>query len=368
MSVIANKNPPENRSYSERIVDFSGGLNTTISGSLLNSNEAQVAKDLSLEQKGTLRPRRGRRKRYTTPFTTDSITGIGTYYKNDGTSQLLISAGDAIYSDAPHMSTKWTSKTDWEQTGVVSDGFLSVVDTEGSITSRKQPMGTMAKCEDATLWTALDSTLSLHSGDSVYNDGDSIEILISTAKTSGYAYITPGSIDTSKYIVLTGYVKNVDATTGVRLVGLTTQNSVSKSSSYVTATLWTRITLKLAPADLANITSIGVQVTGTSSQRAYFTGLYYKYITSDEYNNSSYTPPELTYYEVFQRIETFDSQTDFNLGVYTHTGIVSDKLRIGIEFVSQTSIYTSKADFETGTSTNTDENVIIDSVILARQA
>lgn len=367
MPVAADKNPPESKSYSERIVDFSGGLNTTISGSLLNSNEAQIARNLSLEQKGTIRPRRGRTHRYSTPFSETPVTGLGAYYKNDGTSRLLMSSGESIFSDAPHMSTKWTEKADWEQTGVTSLGYMSTTDTEGSITARKQPFGVAAKCEDATLWTALDAILSLNTGDSVYNDSDSIEVLIGTGKTSGYAYKTPGSFDATKCIVLTGYVKNVDATTGARLIGLTIQNAVSKSSAYVTSTAWTRITLKLSPTDLANIKSFGVQVTGTAAQRAYFTGLYYKYITLDEYNDANYAPPELTYYEVFQRKEMFDSQTDFNLGTNTHMAVVSDKLRLGIEYAAETFGYDTESEFSFGTYTDTSGTESGGSVVLARQ-
>jgi hypothetical protein len=141
MPVQADKNPPESKSYAERVVDFSGGLNTTISGSLLNSNEAQIATDISMEQKGTIRPRRGRKKRYASVFSASPITGLGVYYKNDGTSRLLASAGDSLYSDEPHMATKWTAKADWEQTGVITQGFASTTQTEGSVEARKQALG-----------------------------------------------------------------------------------------------------------------------------------------------------------------------------------------------------------------------------------
>ena len=82
MAVQADKRPPETVVKTQRIYDFSGGLNTTINGSLLNTNEgSQIAKNVAFEQKGTLVPLRGRRKRYSSPFVVSAISGMGMLYK-----------------------------------------------------------------------------------------------------------------------------------------------------------------------------------------------------------------------------------------------------------------------------------------------
>jgi hypothetical protein len=200
MAVEADKKPPENKSYTERIVDFSGGLNTTISGSLLNSNEAQVAKNISMEQKGTIKPRRGRKKRYPTAFSSDPVTGLGVYYKNDGTSRIITSAGSVVYTDAPHMATKWDAKADWERSGTSVAGFGTVTQFEGSVAARAQALGEAAKCANATLWTATDSVISLKANDSQYPDGDCLEVMIAAGKTEGFATVpVAADVDRTKY-------------------------------------------------------------------------------------------------------------------------------------------------------------------------
>jgi hypothetical protein len=114
--ISPNKKPPEIETKTLRLADFSMGLNTTISGSLLNNNELQVAEDVSFEQKGTIMPRRGRRKRYEEAFSDSPCCGLGSYYKKDGTTKLLFAAGDKLYSDSPSISIKWDNQNDWEET------------------------------------------------------------------------------------------------------------------------------------------------------------------------------------------------------------------------------------------------------------
>ena len=114
--ISPNKKPPEIETKTLRLADFSMGLNTTISGSLLNNNELQVAEDVSFEQKGTIMPRRGRRKRYEEEFSDSPCCGLGSYYKKDGTTKLLFAAGDKLYSDSPSISVKWDNQSDWEET------------------------------------------------------------------------------------------------------------------------------------------------------------------------------------------------------------------------------------------------------------
>ena len=365
MAIQADKKPPENKSFHERIVDFSGGLNTTISGALLNSNEAQVAINTSLEQKGTLRPRRGRQKRYVTPFADTPVTGLGVYYKNDGTSRILVTSGDKIYSDAPHMSTKWNEKADWETTGTTLSGYGSTTQVEGSVTSRQQEMGVAARCEDALLWTPKDATLSV-STDTYFLDGKSIEILIGADKTAGYAHkALRSTLDTSKYGVLCGYLKRGTGT-NIKLVGLTSGGNVSKSGTTITATTWTKSFIKLSPADLVLISTFGVNVNGTEGQTGYMTGVYFKYITEDEYNNSGYTPPDLDYFEAYTKVNVLN-YLNFASGISNNTTVVSNNIVLSIEFAALNKSYSSQAEFDTGIKTNVSTVESVDSVVLARQ-
>ena len=365
--VDRDKKPPENKSFHERIIDFSGGLNTTISGSLLNSNEAQVAINTSLEQKGTLRPRRGRAKRYATAFASTPVTGLGVYYKNDGTSRVLITSNDSVYSDAPHMSTKWTEKADWEKTGTSTMGYLSVSDIEGSITSKQQELGIAGMCEDATLWSVTDGILSV-STDTYFSGGKSIEILIDTGKVSAIARIFPkNSVNVSKWAVLCGYVKR-DTATDIRLVGLTSTGAVSKSGTILTNTTWVKTFIKLAPADLLTISQVGVQVTGVANQRGYMTGVYFEYITEDEYNNSGYVPPDLTYFEAYDMVKAYDTTAEFNAGTVTNIDTASDGLKLSVDIASTQYVYNTTAQFDTGTKSNVNTGETANAIVVSRQA
>lgn len=129
--VEPDRKAPETPSKVEQINDFSGGLNTTINGSLLNKSEAQKAINVSFEQKGTIVPLKGRVKRYPAPFHTAPTTGLGMLFKQDGTSHLVMASDDRLYSDAPRMSYRYTEKPDWEKG--TTNQYASLGRTEGSV-------------------------------------------------------------------------------------------------------------------------------------------------------------------------------------------------------------------------------------------
>lgn len=366
MVIRADKRPPQNRTLVQRIQDFSGGLNTTISGSLLNPNEAQVANNLSLEQKGTIQPRKGRRRRYTLPFSTGRVTGLGAYYKNDGTSRLLITSNDSIFFDTPHMSTKWNSKADWEQANTLIEGFASLTEVEGSVVGRSQAFGQRALCNDGTLWTSSHLSLTL-SAETVHQGGASLNGGILAGQVTGYAHAVPIPFDNTRFAVLVGYVRNINASLGIRLVGLTPQIQPSKTSNFIIGTTWTRIILKFNPSELASCASFGVQISGAATQSALFTALFFNYITQADFDNVNYVPPELTHFEAFQRREVFSDSTRFNLGTYTNALARNNRLELAIALPEQSFIQTSQSDFNLGVLNDVNTSEIIGSVVLARQ-
>lgn len=364
----ADKKPPENKSYVERISDFSGGLNTTISGSLLSSREAQVANDISFEQKGTIKPRRGRVKRYLTPFTPDSITGIGTYYKSDGTSRLIVSAGDKLYSDTPHMSIKWSTKNDFEQTGTLVEGFATTTRVEGSVTNRKTDWAEVSKGEDALLWTASGGVISTVVGDNpLSNMSNSIKATIDIGSTDTYVY-NPLNANTKimNYFGLSGYIKNIDATTGIRLVALKEDGTVLKGSDYVTGTEWTKQTLKFNATEMESVLRFGVEVKGEDAQSAQFTGLYYHIITESNHNDSGYIMPDVTYYELYGKKYAYTDTPSFSEG--TLTGLVNGAgLTLDKAYLAGEEIFNTKTHFDLGTYNNTSGAEVINSVVLSRK-
>lgn len=125
--------PPVNKVNRLFIEDFSGGLNSTIAPNLLNDNEGSIVTNVSLIQKGTLRPRRGRQKRYEEPFSDTRVLGLGMLYKQDGTSRLVVTSDSSVYYDEPREDFRWTTTADW-LTGESSE-YVSTELEEGAITS-----------------------------------------------------------------------------------------------------------------------------------------------------------------------------------------------------------------------------------------
>ena len=99
------------------IYDWSGGMNDVINPALLNDNESPRLENVSLDEKGTLYPAKGRRERYNEPFSDRSINGMGAFYKSDGTSRLVIGADDELYTDSPHHINTFDSQSELE-TGI----------------------------------------------------------------------------------------------------------------------------------------------------------------------------------------------------------------------------------------------------------
>lgn len=280
----------------EHINDFSGGLNTTISGSLLNEREAQVAEDISFEQKGTIVPRKGRRKRYSVPFANTPVLGLGQLYKQDGTARLIVATGTNLYSDKPNMATKWSNQEDFDKAGTTKTKYIDTSSSEGNIQLKLNYLPrVVADCADKTLFISIDSTITDETSITKYND-NAIKIAINEDKTLGYAKMSV-PVDTSEPWLFSGYIRNGDATDGVRLVATRVDGSVVKGSDYVTATSYTKSVLKLSPEDLEEVMTFGVEVKGTATQYGYADGLILIPITQDDYDNASYVAPDFTDYE-----------------------------------------------------------------------
>ncbi|MGD9663120.1 MAG: hypothetical protein AB7U63_17830 [Porticoccaceae bacterium] len=96
----------------QRVIDWSDGMNNAVNAALLKDSESVLLQNASLDQKGTLFPRKGRVERYNPDIsTTGSVAGIASYYKSDGTSRLLIGTGDGkLYTDKPHIINSYDTQ------------------------------------------------------------------------------------------------------------------------------------------------------------------------------------------------------------------------------------------------------------------
>lgn len=347
MPITPDNKPPEIPTKTIRLNDFSLGLNTTISPSLLNNNELQVARDVSLEQKGTIVPRRGRKKRYATAFSAYPCCGLGAYYKKDGTSRLLIGNHDSLYSDAPHVSYSWNTEEEWEAEGTTKSVLLDTVTTAGNLAFKENglPRAT-ANCSDTSKWTAVDAVLTTETA--IVKWASSIKIATVTGKTNGYMKVVPTSMSASKHYVIGAYGRNLDATSGIRIVALKSDGSVVQGSPAVTDTTFTAMQLKLAPSDMANVATIGFHVAGTAGQSAYVEGVVFKEITVDDYNDSEYVAP--TFVEVEPVVQEWvkDTDAEWNAGTLTNATSINNVLtpHKGIDYNKE---FTTSEDFDAGT-------------------
>lgn len=290
-----DKKAPVNKVTIEYINDFSGGLNTTINGSLLNKNEAQKADNVSFEQKGTLKPRRGRRKRYLAPFSNYPITGLGAYYKSDGTSRLIIPSGDKVSYDKPHISNKYDTQADFEKAGTSKTSWVNTSLTPGSLVFTGSLLGTPGDCEDVALWTAVGGTGALEPTKKVYGT-NAIAFTLGEGSTVGSMRLTKSadfSFDTTKPLALGAWLANKDLETGIRLVAYKQDGTtVVKASDYVTATSMTWTQIKLTAAEVALVGFVAIECKGTATKKGYFDGVVAYPITTADYDNASYVMPK----------------------------------------------------------------------------
>ncbi|GAB7387352.1 hypothetical protein BSNK01_11880 [Bacillaceae bacterium] len=136
----------------QRIFDWSGGMNDAVQPVLLNDNESPLLQNASLDEKGTLYPRKGSKERYPSKIADSPVTGIGAYYKSDGTSRILIGAGSSIYTDKPHIVEKFDAQADWQRGSVA--GFASLTKTAGSVVNDGTPTNRSQTTDTQAQWDA----------------------------------------------------------------------------------------------------------------------------------------------------------------------------------------------------------------------
>lgn len=137
----------------ERLYDWSGGMNDAVNPVLLKDNESPLLENASLDEKGTLYPRMGSMDRYTEVIGNDPVTGLGAYYKSDGTSRLLIGAGTKLYMDNPHFIERYDLYEDFAEGEV--RGLASIEKEPGKIVNDGEPPpGVTQTTSTAAQWNA----------------------------------------------------------------------------------------------------------------------------------------------------------------------------------------------------------------------
>jgi hypothetical protein len=142
------------------------------------------------------------------------------------------------------------------------------------------------KCDSTSSWTAHNGTLEVDSADAL--SGNCIKTIIANTKTYSqpYDYVTT-LVDSSKYYLFSGYVKNGNLTSiGIRVYfsgsDLTISAATSASTSYV------RQGVIIQPADFVGGITVQFQVrsayhTSDGSRYGFFDSLMINEITAEDY-------------------------------------------------------------------------------------
>lgn len=345
-----DKKPPINEVNKVYIDDFSGGLNSTISGSLLSNNEAQTAINISFEQKGTLRPRKGTRKRYLIPFADVPVTGMGVYYKSDGTSRLLITTGEKIFYDKPHLSTKWTEKADWEQAGTEKSRLLDTSIEEGSLLIKA---GNQKLIKSAT-FGALSGVANSTYGYEITPKQDIVVIgfkIYKTTDAKDYGIhlwkVSDKTLLVSKVEII-GVGKAEWDDIFISPITLTKDVAYRFAVSCVDANLITTIT---SPVFNDELVTVGASYSSNAAG---------KYVETADATKRGIDL-------IFDETVVTDKFDGVRLLEGTSTNLDAEYKKVGVEFPTSTKIYTTQSDFDLGTKNNTSTTETLDSVVLSRQ-
>lgn len=125
-----NSTPPESDARILRIRDLSGGQKSAQIPTLLKDKEAQLAKNVSFSLRGAVKLRDVYQNRYSSSFASKGVIGLGSLFKSDGTSRLLVAVEDKLYYDKPHFTKRYDDQATWEE-GTVT--YISTTDTPGKL-------------------------------------------------------------------------------------------------------------------------------------------------------------------------------------------------------------------------------------------
>jgi len=140
-------------------------------------------------------------------------------------------------------------------------------------------------CEATTGWTPYHITL-VTDADNKYEGTNCLKVTISATYTNGIGFINVlPLLNTSKYYLISGYVKNNDATTGIKLRASCTGDKGNVDSAYNATTSYVRIGVILQPSDFDGATDmkLTLYVDGVAGQSAYFDAVMLNEISAADY-------------------------------------------------------------------------------------
>jgi len=140
-------------------------------------------------------------------------------------------------------------------------------------------------CEATTGWTTLLGTLATDS-DNEYEGTNCLKITINSGQTTAFSYRNILSLlNISKYYLYSGYVKNYNGTTGMKIsVDCKADKGLIVSTSNIT-TDYVRKGILLQPSDFDTATELTIRshCDGSAAQYGYFDALMVNEISVADY-------------------------------------------------------------------------------------
>lgn len=170
----------------ERINNWEGGMNDVVNAALLNEDESPLLENASLDEKGTLSPREGSDERYAVALD-GNIAGMGSFYKSDGTSRLLIGTdAGKLYVDTPHVINKYSTQAEVNN----GEAHNLYVNTDGEIVPlifRDDFEGGLGEWTYDTGWS-YQNTVAIAGTYSAKGEGQAIELKYDLDRDLGEVY------------------------------------------------------------------------------------------------------------------------------------------------------------------------------------
>ena len=142
----------------------------------------------------------------------------------------------------------------------------------------------VAGCESTSGWSTGGASLAIDSSNEV--EGTNCLKITLGASSGGIYRDEFTKIDTSKYYLLSSYLKNFDCATGIKMYLGLTGGAGNLYSNNISATTWSRVGYIVQPSDFTSVTNfyIGSTLVGASSEYAFQDAIQINEISQAEYN------------------------------------------------------------------------------------
>ena len=141
----------------------------------------------------------------------------------------------------------------------------------------------VAGCESTTGWSTSSATVAIDSSNEF--EGTNCLKMIATSTGGGIYRDILSLMDTSKYYLITGHLKDFDFTSGLRMYASCVGDAGTIATGFVTDTVYERVGVVVQPSDFdgASAVNLTFEYSGASTQYGFVGAITLQEITSVEY-------------------------------------------------------------------------------------